>query len=194
MRECLNDILNENCLLTLAQMNEELRRRLPGKPRIHSRTIARTLEGMLFTLKLARPLPADRNRPDVMAHAVFHHWVFTDECGFNIWTSRSQGRALRGERAYRQVCGQRGRNVTVRLAVSATNGLVFHSAMIGGMNRQRFSELLAQTRENLDPEEDVIFIYDEAPAHNNPTNPADHTELKKLPPYSPFLNIVEQAI
>ena len=66
MRECLNDILNENCLLTLAQMNEELRRRLPGKPRIHDPTIARTLEGMLFTFKLARPLLADRNRPDVI--------------------------------------------------------------------------------------------------------------------------------
>ena len=66
MRECLNDILNENCLPTLAQMNEELRRRLPGKPRIHDSTIGRTLEGMLFTLKLTRPLPADRNRPDVI--------------------------------------------------------------------------------------------------------------------------------
>ena len=63
----------------------------------------------------------------------------------------------------------RGRNATVALAVSATNGLVFHSAMFGGMNRQRFSELLAQTRENLDPEEDVIFIYDGAPAHNEET-------------------------
>ena len=31
MRDCLNDILNENCLLTLAQMNRELRVRLPAK-------------------------------------------------------------------------------------------------------------------------------------------------------------------
>ena len=35
MRDCLNDILNENCLLTLAQIDHELRQRLPGKPRIH---------------------------------------------------------------------------------------------------------------------------------------------------------------
>ena len=129
-----------------------------------------------------------------MTYAVLHHCVFIDECSFNIWRSRSQGRALREERAYRKVCGQRGRNATVALAVSATNGLVFHSAMFGGMNRQCFSELLAQTRENLDPEEIVIFIYDGTPAHNSPTNPADHTELKKLPPHSPFLNIVEQEM
>ena len=29
MRNCLNDILNENCLLTLAQINKKLRQRLP---------------------------------------------------------------------------------------------------------------------------------------------------------------------
>ena len=46
-----------------------------------------------------------------MGHAVVNHTVFIDECGYYIWTAQSQGRALRGERAYRQVCGQRGRNV-----------------------------------------------------------------------------------
>ena len=66
MRDCLNEILNENCLLTLTQLNQELRQRLPQKPRICDRTVARTLEGMLFCIKLARPVPADRNRPDVI--------------------------------------------------------------------------------------------------------------------------------
>ena len=64
MRDCLEEIINENCLFTLAQINSELRRRLPLKPQIHDRTVARTLDGMLFRVKLARPLPADRNRPD----------------------------------------------------------------------------------------------------------------------------------
>ena len=58
----------------------------------------------------------------------------------------------------------------------------------------RFNDFLAETRGNLDPEERVIFIYGGAPAHNSPENPAENTELKKLSPYSPFLNIVEQAI
>ena len=149
MRDCLHDIINENCLLTIAEMNRELRLRLPHKPVIHDRTVARALEGMLYRVKLARPLPADRNRPDVlqkrveygnwfMGHAVVNHTVFIDECGYNIWTARSQGRVLRGERAYRQVCGQRGRNVTVALAISPTSGLVFHSAILGGMNGRRF--------------------------------------------------------
>ena len=103
-----------------------------------------------------------------------------------------RGKAI--ERAYRQVCGQRGRNVTVALAISPINGLVSHSAIIGGMNAERFSEFLAQARLNLDPNELVVFIYDGAPALRRPNQLGPNAELKILPPYSPFLNIVEQAI
>ena len=81
-----------------------------------------------------------------------------------------------GDPAYTQVCGQRGRNVTVALEVSPVNGLVFHSAYVGGMNARRFNDFLAQTRQNLDPDEEVIFIYDGAPAHRNPAIPATDTE------------------
>ena len=129
-----------------------------------------------------------------MNHAIMRHCVFIDECGYNIWTARNHGRAGQGERAYRQVCSQRGRSVTVALAVSPVKGLVFHSAYIGGMNAPRFNDFLAQTRQNLDPDEEVVSIYDGAPAHRNPAISAANTELKMLPPYSPFLNIVEQAI
>ena len=204
MKDCLNDILNDNCTLILAQINQKLTRRLLRKPRIHERTVARTLDGMLFRFKIARRQPAERNRPDViqkrhdyanwfMGQAIVSRTVFVDECGYNIWTARSQGRAIRGERAYRQVCGQRGRNLTVALAISPTSDLVFHSAIIGGMNAQKFADFLAQTRLNLDPDKQV-FIYNGAPAHHIPGNPGPNTELKKLPPYSPFLDIVEQVI
>ena len=107
MRDCLNEILNESCLLTLTQLNRELRLRLPRKPRTCDCTMARTLEGMLLRIKLTRPVPAYRNRPDViykrldyanwfMGRAVMNHTVFIDECGYKIWTSRSWGRARGG--------------------------------------------------------------------------------------------------
>mgnify|MGYP002803392105 CR=1 FL=1 len=67
--------------------------------------------------------------------------------------------------------------------------------MIGGMNRIRFNDFLTERRQNSDPDERVIFIYDGGRCHNNPENPdEENTELKQLPPYSPFLNIVEKAI
>ena len=62
MRQCVEDIINENCVLTLSQINGQLRRRLPAKPLIHDRT----LEGMLFRVKLVRSVPADRNRRGVL--------------------------------------------------------------------------------------------------------------------------------
>ena len=87
-------MINENCLLTLAQIYQELRPRLPRKPAFHDRTVARTLEVMLYRVKLVRPLPADRNRPDVlqkrvdyanwfMRHTVANHSKFIHECGYN---------------------------------------------------------------------------------------------------------------
>ena len=111
MKESLSDIVNENCLLTLSQINQELRQRLRNKHEIHDRTVSRTLQGMLYRVKQARPLPAERNRPNVihkrydypcwfMRHAVMNHCVFIDECGYNIFTTRNQGRARTGERAY----------------------------------------------------------------------------------------------
>ena len=59
----------------------------------------------------------------------------------------------------------------IALTISPTNGLVFHSSIIGGMNAQKVNGFLAQTRLNLEPDEHVIFIYDGAPAHHNPANP-----------------------
>ncbi len=97
MRQCLEEILNENPMLTLEAINEKLRERLRHYPVIHVRTVAKHLEGMLYTLKLADRVPADRNGANVIqrrheyAHwfleeANLHHTVFIDECGFNIWT------------------------------------------------------------------------------------------------------------
>ena len=98
-----------------------------------------------------------------------------------------------GERAYRQVLGQRGRNVTITMAVSPTAVLVHYTAQVGGINAQLFNDFLGQARRQLNRDELVYLIYDGAPVHRNAVNPAANTELKILPAYSPFLNIVEQA-
>ena len=116
MRECLNNIINENCLLTLKEINQELRQRLPRKPTVHDGTLVRALDGMLWHVKLTRSLPY-RNRPDViqrriehpnwfMANEVVQHCIFMDECGYNIWTARNHGKARIGERTYRSVANE----------------------------------------------------------------------------------------
>ena len=74
------------------------------------------------------------------------------------------------------------------MALSPTAGLVHYTAQVGGMNAQLFNDFLGQARRQLNLDEQVYL------AHRNAVNPAANTELKLLPAYSPFLNIVEQAI
>ena len=45
-------------------------------------------------------------------------------------------------------------------SIAPVNSLVIHSACIGGMIAPRFNDFLAQTRQNLDPDEEVILFYD----------------------------------
>ena len=85
MRNCLNDILNENGLLTLAQINQELGQRLSRKTKlaIHDRTVARTLEGMLHRVKLANP--AEGNRPDFLKRVDSVSQLVHAECCSESW-------------------------------------------------------------------------------------------------------------
>ena len=53
--------------------------------------------------------------------------------------------------------------------------------IIGGMNTQRLSDVLAQTRLNLDPDENIIFIYHGAPAHHSPADPGKIRNSRNCP-------------
>ena len=150
-----------------------------------------------FALNWFGPFPAEINRPFVLQRRQEYGNWFMNHAIMRITTfGLPEITGGRGKvSVHRQVCGQRGWNAIVVLAVSPVNGLVFHSACIGGMNAPRFNDFLAQKKQTLDPGgRAVMFIYDGAPAHRNPAIPAPNTELKMLPSYSPFLNIVEQAI
>ena len=195
MRQCLEAILEENLMLTLEAINRKLREELPDRPHVLVRTVAKHLDGVLYTLKLAHTVPADRNRADVIqlrnkcAHwfleeANLNHTVFIDECGFNIWTSRSQGRLQQGDRAYRQVCGQKGRNITICLAISPVIGLIYLKIQSGGMTGALFNEFLDNTNEHFDEHETHYLIFDGAPAHRRAALSAENTQVKVLPPYS----------
>ena len=84
--------------------------------------------------------------------------------------------------------------MTVTMAISPINGLVLHSAIVGGITEPRVNEFLMQTRERLNLNKHVVFIYDYDNPHRSADNPCENTVLKMPPPYSPFLNIVEQAL
>ena len=161
MKQCLEAIVNE-------AIDTKLQDRLPEMPTVNVRTIAKHLDGMFYTLK--RQLPAERNRPEVFQrHQVYaqcfleeanlNHTIFIDECGFNIWTARNYGRSQRWDRAYHQVCGHGGRNITICLAISPVFGLVHHVIQMGGMNGQSFNNFLMNTSEHSDAHEYITLFF-----------------------------------
>ncbi|CAB4021139.1 calpain-5-like [Paramuricea clavata] len=85
-------------------------------------------------------------------------------------------------------------NLTICLALSQVFCLVHHTIQMGGMTNDSFAKFLAGTATHLDENETRYLIFDGAPAHRRPEQPGDNVYMRILPPYSPFLNIVEQAI
>ena len=53
------------------------------------------------------------------------------------------------------------------------------------MNAPRFNALLAKMRQNLDPDDEIILIYNGVPAHRKPTIPAANAHsLQPIPEHS----------
>ena len=61
MLELIVGILEENSLVTVSNLNKELRRRYPNKPEICDKTLSNAIDGLAFTLKLSRDTPAQQN-------------------------------------------------------------------------------------------------------------------------------------
>ena len=119
------------------------------------------------------------------------HRVYVDETGLNLHISRSRGRAAVGERAARVVCGQRGRNMTVIMAISDQVGVLYYQVVWGGVTAEIFGDFLTSLGVVLG-DEPATVVMDNAPAHRRAqlADPELHT-VRMLAPYSPFLNPIE---
>ena len=89
MKNCLDDILNKICLLTLAQINQELRQRVPRNPWLYSN---QNTWRYIISWEIGKPIPVERNHPYVlqkrlvcanwfMCYAAVNHSIFIDKCG-----------------------------------------------------------------------------------------------------------------
>ena len=144
-------IARENPFTTLVQIQDRLQANLPDKPRIHTSTIARHLMNQLISLKIAgkdADVPHQRNTQDskekrfLYAQWLTHlpanvHLIYVDECGFNIYQRRRQGRAEIGQRVRRRINGPRGRNINLLMAISADHGLLYHELKQETLNHER---------------------------------------------------------
>ena len=121
MKTHLLQKVEEKPTITLKELRDSLPVVFPHKPSVSTQTISRFLDGQLFTVKMVRNITPEWNSAEVKHDRQgYVYWltceamvdgsslIYIDECGFNIWTARSMGRAEIGKRAVRVVCGSRG--------------------------------------------------------------------------------------
>lgn len=203
MKNAILDYVSKQPDITLVEMNRRLLVDRPDDPQVTTQAINGFLDGQLITTKRLYVNPISWNTQENKEHRRdFMQWllrdgvrtklVYVDEFGSNIWTSRGIGRAPAGQRAVRVVPGQRGRNLTVCIAVSATDGLLHWKFVDGGMTKDLFQEFLSELSA-LHPDA-MTVVLDNARCHINLPAMEENHELHHLSPYSPFLNMAEQAI
>ena len=121
----------------------------------------------------------------VEAGIYFNDMWFVNERGFNTWLRRSYGRLRKGERAYRTAHEQRGKNMSLCLA------LFLHPTLCiiidGACDRVKFKELISEI-DSLSQEQKYLII-DNCRIHYQ-VDSTNH-QLKFLSPYIPFLNPIE---
>lgn len=181
MIDVLLEIVQRLPFTTLTSINDELRRRLPNKPHVTAKTIARHLDLQLITVKIAgkdADVPFRRNTPETKQRRqeyapwltdldVRHKIIYIDESGFNIYQRRTQGR--------------RGRNINVIVALKAELGVIRYSASQDTLNHDRYQAFIDE------------LIVNAAPMFADHVHIVDQFHIHTLPPYSLFLNPVEQA-
>lgn len=120
------------------------------------------------------------------------NFIFVDECGFNLFTARTRGRARINQRAIRQVTSSRGKNLNLLMAVTPAAGLYYYELEEGTITAARF-DIFIQNLETVIGDFNVFIVMDNAPVHNGAQMDQDGHVIKKLPPYSPMLNPIENC-
>jgi transposase len=192
--------------ITVNDLHRQLNQHFDFQPHVSLSSVLRAIrEGAGFTLKLPRQEPADYNSPERIQHR--QAWtqeflemggsmmeaVYIDEAGFNLHLARRFGRSRRGRRAVQVRPTQRGRNISLVVAIGM-EGVIAAQVRLGAFNTERYNEFL---RDGLLPALNGprTLIQDNVPFHRSlvvqeTIEEAGHICMQ-LPPYSPHLNAAE---
>nr|XP_023693770.1 uncharacterized protein LOC111857305 [Paramormyrops kingsleyae] len=183
--------------------------------RVSLSTIARILKKHQVQMKQLYRVPFERNADRVKvlrreyaervlqmdADEVQHEFIYIDEAGFNLSTVRRRGRNIIGHRAIVNVPGQRGGNITLCAAISQ-NGVLHRHANLGPYNTDLILIFLNRlhhiiTAANQRNQMRYIVVWDNVSFHRsaevqNWFQQKLEFTVMHLPPYSPFLNPIEE--
>jgi transposase len=209
-KETIRGWVDEDCSITLNRLRQRCEQDLALN--VSETTIGRCLRSFHYTIKRVSLIPERRNSSDVINQRAEYANVFMrllamiddrnlffiDEVGFCVSMRQKQGRAPRGFRAVQMVGNLRTRNISVFSAIN-NRGLFYFKVQTCPFNTSCFLSAITEMVSKLSDQgvERAFFILDNVAFHKAQSVRefvcgAGH-ELLFLPPYSPFLNPIENA-
>ncbi|KAG4044437.1 hypothetical protein PC123_g20123 [Phytophthora cactorum] len=177
-------------------------------------TVKNHVDGACFTLKQMHKEPqymntmTNKQKRRVYLHQLQQYEamgkviLYMDKTNFNLWSSRTRGRSLRGRRAVKKLFAGGGQNMHV-IACISENGLVHYETKFGSNRHANTNDFIrALLRRIRDSSEhtlaDMVLVIDNAPCHCRAESVFEEGKfldatLLRLGPYSPMLNPIENV-
>lgn len=205
----IKNLIDENCSITINSIKDKLHTDLNKE--VSRSTITRAISNFEYTYKMVCRIPEKRNDETVfeirkqyameymrlLTETNQNKILFIDEVGFNITMRSRKGRSKKNTRAIQIVKNIRSRNISVCCCLSI-NGIVHYKTQDHAFNEVAFYDYIKELLEILqsnNPNSKYVLIMDNVPFHKNAAIKdliieSGHN-LKLLPPYSLFLNPIE---
>ena len=200
--------IDEDCLLSCKELCAKL---FVGYGMdVSESTVRRVLKSFHCTIKRLSLVPENRNSGrSIEERYNFALWYnsklaekekiyFLDEYGIKVWSRINYGYAIRGLRANKTVRSIRSRNYSVCSAMNC-EGLHLFKIQDRPYNSESYSEFIRMLIEKLENDgvRGAYFVMDNVAFHKteqirNLIRMSGH-EIIFLPPYSPFLNPIEEV-
>ncbi|XP_049294417.1 uncharacterized protein LOC125769652 isoform X2 [Anopheles funestus] len=200
--------IDEDCTITLKKLADKIYGQYQIRASIT--TISREIKGFNYTLKRLHLIPERRNTESTVSerkeyatnlYDLSHQYadsgmVFVDEVGFNVSMRTSSGRSVKGAPATAVVPNIRSRNISIICAMNK-QGILHYSVHHQAINRQSFKEYVLQLKRELRSQNinRSVIIMDNVRFHKcaevREAIGEDQDRVIYLPPYSPFLNPIE---
>lgn len=194
------EYIGENSVLTLDEIIDKSTNE-NGSKKIAKQTLSNYLKSELITLKNVRINPIARNSKHTKNLRIKYckdyqknpnkTYIFIDEMGISACTQRNRGRSKRGKRANWIGPLSKSANISICMAVSEENGVIYYSKQNGAFNGETFSEFIGELIKKCQELNltDICFIMDNCKIHKSDENIKtqcieNNIELKFLPPYS----------
>ncbi|CAG8803766.1 12475_t:CDS:2, partial [Cetraspora pellucida] len=202
----LEEAIEQEPWITIADLIQELVDQFPNL-QLSDRTVARYIRNMGFTLKRLTVVPEGRNSDDTIQKRkqyveriyneninIYSDMVYIDETDFNLHLSTSRGRACHGQPAIHKVVNNRGKNISIIAAINE-DGVLHYKSILGSVNGEILTTFINELNDIIPS--DKFLVMDNVHFHRTDVvkEAVKNTthEIFYLPPYSPFLNLIENC-